>query len=288
MMMRRSGSATHVARRPLIPRWVVVVVATGIVAVLYLAVVASRQAEPSLAFMPAAPAADAAGQLHAAQRAGVGLPLRPGAASVDRSRRGGGTFAAVDGLALALPHPAPELVAFHEASRPEALPLDPVGRLTVNENPTKFTPGEDTAGPDYVVLSSRGRSRPATSAVDIVVPEGAFAAAPVTGRVVEVRQYDLYGRVRDWRVVIEPEDRPDLHVVLIHLHQPGVAPGDRVEAGVTPLAAARLLPFSSHVDGHLGARRPHVHLEVKPALAAAPLDPNAPALLPEEAEAAAG
>jgi hypothetical protein len=281
-LTRRHGTAI-VRRRPLVPRRVLGSLAVSLVLLLWVGMSAQRQVgdEAAITSLPAAPAAPT----DAVQLSGTGIfdvPARPGdgRASRDGAMRMSpqSTFAVVDDLRLALPHPSPILVAFHEASRPEALPLDPVGHLVANDNPTKFTPGDDVFGPGYAVLSSRGRPRPATSAADIVVPSGSLVSAPVSGKVVEVREYVLYQRVRDWRVVIEPAGRPDLHVVLIHLHKPRVAPGDLVQAEATELAAARALPFLSHVDYVLDERHSHVHIEVKAAVAVAPLDPNAPAL----------
>lgn len=261
-------------RRPVVSRGVVLALLGVILGVVWLGSVAVRQTDPrvALADVPAAPAV----ALPPAQSVGPRL-----GASADRAERSGTrtrVFAAVDGLFLDLVHADPVAIAFHEATQPEALPLDPIGTLEVNDNPTKFTPPEDVSGATYRVLSSRGRARPATSAVDVVVPDGAFAHAPVTGRVVEVREYVLYEKVRDWRVVIEPADRPDLQVVLIHLHQPRVAVGDLVTAGESPLAVVRLLPMTSHVDYVTERHLPHVHLEVKPAVPVDPADPNAPAL----------
>lgn len=174
-------------------------------------------------------------------------------------------FASARGLKLMLPHPTPVLVAFHQASKPEALALSPVGRLIANDNPGGFTPRQDGPGPGYRILSSRGRGRPATSAVDIVLPEDALITAPVSGRVVEVRQYPLYGRMLDWRVAIKPAAYPDLEVVLIHLEQPKVAVGDMIVAGDTPLGVVRLLAFTSQVDYVTNKHLPHTHIEVKPA-----------------------
>lgn len=191
-----------------------------------------------------------------------GVDGSPGALA-RRDVRQNPVFAAVRGLRLMLPHSSPTLVAFHEASKPEALRLYPAGHLVQNNNPG-FTPGPDRAGPNYWVLSSRGRGRPATSAVDIVVPKGALIAAPVSGRVVEVRQYPLYGRTLDWRVAIEPAGYPGLQVVLIHLLQPRVSAGDKVVAGTTSLGAVRLLGFTSQVDYVTHQRLPHTHIEVKP------------------------
>lgn len=269
-------------RRTRVPRGVLWALVAVSAAVVWVGMAASRQADPrvALATIPAAPAPlDGTTGDIPRRLAGTDRASRAGGAELPALD--GGVFAGIDGLALRLPHPRPLYVGFHEASRPESLALDPVGRLIANDNPTKFTPGEDRPGPSYRVLSSRGRARPATSAVDIVLPEGSLVAAPVDGTVVEVRDYALYGRLRDWRVVIEPEGRPDLQIVLIHLERPRVRPGDRVVAGSTPLATVRLLPMPSHVDYVLNERHPHVHLEVKPAVAPEPYDPNAPAVEPE-------
>lgn len=256
-----SGGTYRPRRRLRAPRWLMVVLGISLLAVVWLGVSANRQvgAEP---------------EQSVAARA---VPARPDSAGASRSARTAPVFATVDGLDLALPHSRPKVVAFHEASRAEALELAPVGVLAGNDNPTSFTPPADAAGPAYRVLSSRGRARPATSAIDVAVPLGDAAAAPVTGTVRAVTEYPLYGRVRDWRVEITPEGRPDLTVVLIHLLRPTVDVGDTVTAGQTPIGVARLLPFASHVDYVLDQRHPHVHMEVKPASEADPIDPNEPA-----------
>jgi biotin carboxyl carrier protein len=264
-------------RRPRVPRPVVGLLVVAVLGLAWLGHAATRQSDPALAVadLPAAPPTTASALSPGGRRiAGTERVSRAAARTVP--------FATVEGLELALPHTNPLMVAFHEATRPEALPLAPHGELVANDNPTKFTATTQTPGPPYRVLSSRGRARPATSAVDVVVPEGASVTAPVTGRVVEVREYVLYGRLRDWRVVLEPAERPDLQVVLIHLHEPRVRVGDEVVAGTTPLAVVRQLPFDSHVDYATEQRLPHAHVEVKPAVAAGPADPNAPALPAEE------
>jgi hypothetical protein len=279
LAVRRAGTATVATRRPVVPRPVVVVVLVVLVALTYLGVVASRQTSD----LGAPAAGQEVGQVASTARTAT-APRRAAAPAADRSVRSGvvdrDVFGRVDTLDLHLPHEAPLAVAFHEATRPEALPIDPLGRLLANDNATKYVAPADQPGPEYRVLSSRGRGRPATSAVDIVLPGGARATAPVTGTVVDVREYALSGGVRDWRVVIEPDARKDLHVVVIHLHQPQVEVGDRVTAGSSPLAVVRQLPFSSHVDYVLGERHPHVHVEVKPATATPRIDPNAPAVEP--------
>jgi len=154
-------------------------------------------------------------------------------------------------------------VCYHEASYHDALPLRPFGRLTRDANPTKFPPHTPaTRGPDYVIMSSRGRSTPATSAVDLVTRRGTPFRSPVDGVVVKVKPYRLYGRYPDIEVVIRPSADPRYRVVMIHLARVSVWPGERVVAGLSRLGTARLFPFTSETDYYVAGHRPHVHLEI--------------------------
>src|SRR5581483_8824985 len=127
-------------------------------------------------------------------------------------------------------------------------PLHPLGHLVRDENLTKFRPRTaPTHGPAYVIMASRGRPTPATSAVDVVT---------------KVKAYRLYGRYADVEVVIRPSADPRYRVVMIHLAHVSVRPGERVIAGLTRLGVARVFPFTSETDYYVGGHRPHVHLEV--------------------------
>lgn len=173
-------------------------------------------------------------------------------------------FARRDGLVLRLPAVEVVLVGYHEASLRGALALEPVGTLVGNANTTKFAPPAPADGAPYHVLSSRGRTFPATSAVDIVMRDDDPVLSPVDGVVTEVRPYRLYGSYDDTRIEIRPHDAPHLRVVLIHVDGVRVRAGDEVLAGHTALArTANRFPFSSHVDRYTPERWPHVHLEVK-------------------------
>jgi biotin carboxyl carrier protein len=177
-------------------------------------------------------------------------------------------FARIGRLTLVLPADEVLLVGYHEASFADAVALQPHGHGLANENTTKFTlPPAADGGPGYLVLSSRGRPQPATSAVDLVMHDDETVTSPVTGTVVAVEPYSLYGAHPDTRIEIAPEDAPHLRVVLIHVRDVVVANGDEVEAGTTVLAAGpNRFPFASHIDRYFPEDRwPHVHLEVKPA-----------------------
>lgn len=177
-------------------------------------------------------------------------------------------FATIGELSLHLPSADTLLVGFHEASQAEAQALTPHGRLVENANTTRIDPPADVEdGADYVIMSSRGRRPAATSAVDLVMRDDDPVLSPVSGVVTDVREYALYGKYRDHRIEIQPEGRPDLRVVLIHVADVRVRHGDRVTVGETPLAGtANRFDFGSHIDRYLEpARWPHVHVEVKQA-----------------------
>ena len=173
-------------------------------------------------------------------------------------------FASSDGVGLHLLSPDVVAVAFHEASYRDATALRPMGRCQVCRNRWKFEPPPPTDPKlSYLVTDSRGRSTPATSAADVVLPPGAAVMAPVTGTVTGVKRYRLYRRYPDVRVEIRPDTAPDRRVVLLHLANVRLVPGARVEAMTTRVGTVRGFRFESQVDRYVGGRNPHVHIEVK-------------------------
>lgn len=171
-------------------------------------------------------------------------------------------FAMVRGLTLYLPSKVVVRVGYHEASFPVAIGLTPLGRCLRDFNRTKFTKPPPTAGPDYLVMSSRGRRQAATSAADVALRPGTVVLAPVTGVVTSAKAYRLYGRYRDMRVAIRADGSRGIEVVVIHIDRVVVHRGDRVFAGVTAMGVPRIFAFSSQVNDYIGPGIPHVHIEV--------------------------
>jgi hypothetical protein len=173
------------------------------------------------------------------------------------------TVATFENVALGPISPHTRLIAYHEASSRRAVALSPRGIPLVNENAPRVTAPPPSQGAEYAILGTRNRGTPATSAVDISLPEGEAVYSPVTGTVTDVRPFTLYGRHADTLVKIAPEGRPDLRVAMVHLVGTAVAPGDRVEIGTSPIAAgARQFPFVSQID-RLAGHGPHVHIEIR-------------------------
>ncbi len=120
------------------------------------------------------------------------------------------------------------------------------------------------SGLPVVLLDDRGRDTGSAGAADVVVDPSLEVRSPVTGRVVRGGTYTLYCDHVDEFLVVEPDARPGWEVKVLHVVGLQVAVGDRVEAGVTPVASrARVLPFASQVDERTGTPAwPHVHVEV--------------------------
>ena len=116
----------------------------------------------------------------------------------------------------------------------------------------------------WFVQEDRDRDTDPQGASDVVVEPDREIRAPVTGTVIRAGTYTLYCDKVDQYAVIEPDARPGWEVKVLHVEGLALAKGQRVEAGVTRLAArARVLPFASTVNDDTALPAwPHVHIEV--------------------------
>lgn len=138
-------------------------------------------------------------------------------------------------------------VLFHQASFETALVLTtqlPEANVeTVNvDNPVRVN-HDQTEGEwldaDALHLYRMTDTTQMDTSIDVGAPLGTPVYAPVTGTVVLVQDYLLYGYVPDVQIHIQPEGHPELDLVLLHQYDPLVAPGDKVEGGVTRLSYVR-------------------------------------------------
>lgn len=121
----------------------------------------------------------------------------------------------------------------------EAKNTDILAAHGTGRDPASQPTGDKWMTGEFIRCFREGNAGPIMSAIDCGGPVGATVYAPVTGEVVLVKQYKLYDEIDDYRIHIQPEGRPDLDVVLIHLTDVTVKPGDKVTAGVTPMAKIR-------------------------------------------------
>jgi murein DD-endopeptidase MepM/ murein hydrolase activator NlpD len=150
-------------------------------------------------------------------------------------------------VVLRLPSDHVEAIGYHESTNDGAQPQTPL-------------PGS----PRWFVMGDRERDTNRQGAADIVVEPGRAIRAPVSGTVVRSGTYTLYCDYTDDYVVINPDSRPGWEVKLLHIQGLRVTKGQRVDAGVTVVAAhAHVLPFPSQVEDDTGLPPwPHVHVEV--------------------------
>ncbi len=177
-------------------------------------------------------------------------------------------FATIGGTSIVLHLPA--LLAnviglgYHQAYNSRSIALESMMDLRENATTVAITRSSRLGAPVAFVMTSRGRGSALTSSVDIAVNDGTTIRSPVSGRVRKVAPYMLYGRHNDVRIEIEPDGRSDILIAIIHLDQPLVAVGNRVEAGLTPLARPRRLPVNSQIDQYLGKATEHIHVQINP------------------------
>lgn len=156
-------------------------------------------------------------------------------------------FAVIGDLTLHHPAAIVERIGLHQSGHDGARQMD------LLDVPTQT-----------MTMESRGRRTLARTAADIVVEPGTEIRSPVTGTVLSAGTYVLYCEYSDDFVWIEPDARPGWQVKMFHIDRVQVAPGQRVEAGVTVLAPrATQLPFESQIDEFTAEPSwPHVHIEV--------------------------
>ncbi len=192
----------------------------------------------------------------------------PVAQALEKMVRPTPVFATYGTLRLHLPVPAEAVtaVAFHQSSFNTAVPmlslaptmdLKTASRLAAQKRAAKSAtatpaPAEpasaaaavavgDVWGGKVIRLWRSGRSGKPETAVDVGASPGTAVIAPVDGTVVYVRKYKLYSKYEDFEVHISPDGVPGVDVVLIHITGVCVAPGDKVEAGITKVACVRKL-----------------------------------------------
>jgi hypothetical protein len=157
------------------------------------------------------------------------------------------------------------IIAYEPTSDERALPLTPIG-AQVNGGVLGRWLGRAFSGRApirYYVLPSSGRVVSETAAVDVGAAPGTPVCAPVSGQVVGVKSYQLYGKYDDVQIDIKPEGASEVLISILLVDEPQVQIGQTVEAGKTQLGKVRdvqgetgqLLAGYTHDSGG------HVHLQ---------------------------
>ena len=93
---------------------------------------------------------------------------------------------------------------------------------------------------------------------------GSDVFSPVSGTVIKIKPYKLYGKHDDFEIHIQPKGWPAIDLVIIHVTDLSVAVGDEVVGGVTRIAAVRKLSDRVHhqLGDYTGDGGDHVHVQL--------------------------
>jgi biotin carboxyl carrier protein len=185
-------------------------------------------------------------------------------------------FARIGTMEMRLPVDPSDMtaLAFHQASGDSALPITslvPDADMELAAELQAVPPAGETADvPDDVLgsvclrLWRSNRTGMPDTAADVGADAGTDVYSPVSGTVVEVRPYLLYDVYEDYEIHIQPDGRSDVDVVLIHVDDVTVRAGDTVAAGVTRIAAVRLMSDKIEIQlgGYTENGGDHVHIQV--------------------------
>ncbi|MBE0447531.1 MAG: hypothetical protein IBX64_05445 [Actinobacteria bacterium] len=174
----------------------------------------------------------------------------------------------ISSLELSLPGKEGSIigVGFHEAERQEALAITPsVEYLNKETTATVRNAVAHLKGPVFFVMGSRGRRSAPTSAIDVAMVPYAEIYSPVDGIVTTVKTYNLYNKVIDYHVEIQPDGYPDLRVVIIHIDNVQLKVGQKLERRETFIGWLRPLPqIKSQINKYLPEPADHIHIQVNP------------------------
>ncbi|HEY5540054.1 MAG TPA: hypothetical protein VIL41_01220 [Coriobacteriia bacterium] len=185
-------------------------------------------------------------------------------------------FASYGKLKLHLPIPLAKLteIGFHQASYAYALRMKtPMKNANLAEAAKNKSTGRDMSKQPtglgavmtgYVIRMWRNRPGRPDTAADVGALAGTTVLAPVSGIVVKIKPYLLYGKYPDYELHIHPDGTSGLDLVMIHLTGLSCAVGDHVDAGVTPVAKVRKLSnkFHDQLADYTKSPGDHVHIQV--------------------------
>ena len=185
-------------------------------------------------------------------------------------------FAQFRSLQLRLPVAVTSLgeVGFHQASYTYALHMTttlPDASLSsakdkrgTGRERSKQPTGADAVLTGKVLRMWRARPGRPDSAADVGAAPGSDVFAPVSGLVIKIKPYKLYGRYDDYEIHIRPDGWNEIDCVMIHVTDLTIAVGTHVQGGITRLAAVRKL--SDRIHDQLGdystGTGDHVHIQL--------------------------
>jgi biotin carboxyl carrier protein len=171
-------------------------------------------------------------------------------------------------------------IEFHQASFNTALQLSSLVTIVeaqdaADQHGTRhIPPAEQPRGNRAMIAEAVSTWRldsvgPEMSAVDVGALAGTDVYAPVTGTVVKIKTYSLFGQIDDYEIHIQSPEHPELDIVMLHVENLSVKVGDTVQGGSTRMARVRNI--GEVIDNNLanftapGDPGNHCHVQVNDA-----------------------
>lgn len=152
-------------------------------------------------------------------------------------------------IVLPVPGEATTAIAFHPVGTPEAVAFSPQGECVSGGGIGRRLADifETGGGVQYYLIEGEGGDASAgTAGLSVGAAPGSSIVSPVDGVVTAVKEYDLLGRHRDVQVDIRLASDPTLLLVLTHVADVRVEPGEQVVAGETLVGEVRA--FAQELD----------------------------------------
>jgi murein DD-endopeptidase MepM/ murein hydrolase activator NlpD len=143
---------------------------------------------------------------------------------------------------LPVPGDATTAVAYHPVGSPDAVAFSPEGECVSGGGIARRLADIFKSGGGlqyYLIDGNGGEASPQTAGLSVGAVPGSSIVSPVDGVVVAVKEYKLLGRHADVQVDIRLAADPTLMLVLTHVEDVQVEPGEQVVAGETPIGAVR-------------------------------------------------
>jgi hypothetical protein len=152
-------------------------------------------------------------------------------------------------ILLPVPGEATTAIAYHPVGSPDAVAFSPEGECVSGGGIGRRLADifQSGGGVQYYLIGGDGGDGSAeTAGLSVGAVPGSSIVSPVDGVVVAVKEYELSGRHTDVQVDIRLAADPTLMLVLTHVDDVRVEPGEQVVAGETLIGEVRA--FARELD----------------------------------------
>jgi len=176
------------------------------------------------------------------------------------------TFARLGDRNLLLPVESSDatIIAYQAVSDDRAVAMSPIGERANANALVRFFRGIFSSEPlvRYYLLNGPYGEEP--TSVMVGAAEGSPVVAPISGSVIAVKEYMLYGKYPDVQIDIRPEQMSAVTVTLLFIEDPVISIGDIVTAGKTKLGNVRACPedLGRRLTEYTHEAGAHVYMQV--------------------------